>query len=113
MMAYQIKSKIWIESNGKILLGEGRVQLLKAIKETGSLSKAAKKLKMSYKKAWGLIDAVNSIAEKEVVIKNIGGKSGGGTTLTEYGDSLIDTFEKINESCWKHLDKEIKKSALG
>ena len=52
-MAYQIKSKIWIESNGKILLGEGRVQLLKAIKETGSLSKAAKKLKMSYKKAWG------------------------------------------------------------
>ena len=93
-MAYQIKSKIWIESNGKILLGEGRVQLLKAIKETGSLSKAAQKLKMSYKKAWGLIDAVNSIAEKEVVIKNIGGKSGGGTVLTEYGDSLIDTFEK-------------------
>ena len=75
MMHYKIKSKIWIESNGKILLGEGRVQLLKAIKETGSLSKASKKLNMSYKKAWGLIDAVNSIAEKEVVIKNIGGKS--------------------------------------
>ncbi len=49
-MTYKIKSKIWIESDGKILLGEGRVQLLKAIKETGSLSKAAKKLNMSYKK---------------------------------------------------------------
>ena len=48
-----------------------------------------------------------------MVIKNIGGKSGGGTVLTEYGDSLINTFKKINESCWKHLDKEIKKSALG
>ena len=41
--------------------------------------------------------------------KNIGGKSGGGTVLTEYGNSLINTFEKINESCWRHLDKEIKK----
>jgi len=111
-MNYKIRSKIWIEVNGEIMLGEGRVRLLKAIKETGSLSKAAKKLKMSYKKAWGLIDTVNSIANKPVVIKNIGGKSGGGTILTEYGESLIKTFDKINESCWKHLEKEIKTSGL-
>lgn len=112
-MNYKIKSKIWIEANGKIMLGEGRVRLLKAIKETGSLSQAAKNLKMSYKKAWGLIDGVNSIADKDVVTKNIGGKSGGGTVLTEYGESLIVTFDKINESCWKHLDKQIKESDLG
>ena len=112
-MDYKIKSKIWIEANGQILLGEGRVRLLKAIEETGSLSKAAKQLNMSYKKAWGLIDAVNSRAEKAVVTKNIGGKSGGGTVLTEYGKTLVKTFDKINESCWKYLDKQVTVSDLG
>jgi molybdate transport system regulatory protein len=112
-MDYKIKSKIWIEANGQILLGEGRVRLLKAIEETGSLSKAAKHLNMSYKKAWGLIDDVNSRAEKPVVTKNIGGKSGGGTVLTEHGKSLVKTFDKINESCWNYLDTQITASDLG
>ena len=53
-MNYKIKSRIWIEADGDILLGEGRVALLKAIESTGSLSKAAKSLKMSYKKAWSV-----------------------------------------------------------
>ncbi|MDA9160783.1 winged helix-turn-helix domain-containing protein [Crocinitomicaceae bacterium] len=112
-MGYKIKSKIWIESNGQILLGEGRVSLLKAIDETGSLNKAAKQLKMSYKKAWGLIDDVNSRAEKSVVTKNIGGKSGGGTVLTPYGKTLVQTFDEINENCWDYLDSQIKDSDLG
>ena len=68
---------------------------------------------MSYKKAWGLIDDVNSREEKSVVTKNIGGKSGGGTVLTPYGKSLVQTFDKINESCWKHLDKQINSRDLG
>ena len=50
-MEYKIKSRIWIEVDGEILLGEGRVSLLKAIEKTGSLSKASKSLGMSYKKA--------------------------------------------------------------
>ena len=112
-MDYKIKSKIWIEAKGEILLGEGRVRLLKAIEETGSLSKAARQLNMSYKKAWGLIDDVNSRAEKPVVTKNIGGKSGGGTVLTDYGRSLVEVFDEINESCWKYLDTQIKASDLG
>ena len=112
-MDYKIKSKIWIEANGQILLGEGRVRLLKAIEKTGSLSKAAQQINMSYKKAWGLSDDVNSRAEKPVVTKNIGGKSGGGTVLTDYGRSLIEVFDEINESCWKYLDTQIRSSSLG
>ena len=107
-MKYKIKSKIWIEVDGQIMLGEGRVRLLKAIKETGSLTKAAKTLNMSYKKAWGLVDAVKSMAKKSVVTKSVGGKNGGGTILTEYGERLIKIFEEINESCWEHLDGQIK-----
>ncbi|MCO4821565.1 MAG: LysR family transcriptional regulator [Flavobacteriaceae bacterium] len=111
-MNYKIKSRIWIEVDGHILLGEGRVHLLKAIEETGSLSKAAKLLGMSYKKAWSLIDAVNKRAEKPVTTTSIGGKGGGGASLTAYGKSLVETFETINENCWKFLDAQIKNSKL-
>lgn len=108
-MDYKIKSRIWIEADGNILLGEGRVSLIKAIDATGSLSKAAKSLKMSYKKAWSLIDVVNKRAEQPVIIMNTGGKGGGGATLTPYGKSLINAFETINKNCWKFLDEQITK----
>lgn len=111
-MEYKIKSRIWIEADGNVLLGEGRVSLLKGIAETGSLSKAARSLGMSYKKAWSLINAVNSRAKKPVITASIGGKGGGGTELTSYGRSLVKTFETINENCWKFLDKEISKTNL-
>ena len=108
-MKYKIKSRIWIEADGNILLGEGRVALLRAIDETGSLSKAAKSLKMSYKKAWSLIDALNKRAEKPVITTSIGGKGGGGARLTPYGKALVNAFDTVNKNCWKFLDKEMKK----
>ena len=111
-MGYKIKSRIWIEKDGHILLGEGRIQLLKAVDKTGSLSKAAKSLKMSYKKAWSLLDAVNQRADKPVVKTSIGGAGGGGAMLTDYGRQLIETFDSINEECWNFLDKQIKKAKL-
>lgn len=108
-MNYKIKSRIWIEFEDKVLLGEGRVQLLKAIEETGSLSKAAKSLNMSYKRAWDLIDSVNKSAKKPVIITTKGGNGGGGAKLTPYGKTLISTFETINENCWKFLDEQLTK----
>jgi len=108
-MSYKIKSRIWIESKNKVFLGEGRVQLLKAIDETGSLSKAAKSLNISYKKAWGLIDSVNKSAKQPVTINSIGGKGGGGAELTDYGKSLILAFDEINKNCWEFLDKQLEK----
>ncbi len=108
-MSYKIKSRIWIESEDNVLLGEGRVHLLKAINKTGSLSKAAKSLNISYKKAWQLLDSVNKSAKKPVTINSIGGKGGGGAALTEYGKSLVKAFDEINKNCWAFLDKELQK----
>ncbi|MGV6828420.1 MAG: winged helix-turn-helix domain-containing protein [Flavobacteriales bacterium] len=107
-MNYSIKSRIWIEANNRVFLGEGRIRLLKAIEKTGSLSKAAKQEKISYNKAWQLIDSVNKTAKKPLIQKNIGGKGGGGTTLTEYGKKMITKFEEINHNCWNFLDEQIK-----
>lgn len=108
-MSYKIKSRIWIEFEDHVLLGEGRVRLLKAIDEKGSLSKAAKSLNISYKKAWQLLDSINSSAEKPVTINSIGGKGGGGAELTDYGKLLIRAFEEINQNCWEFLDKELER----
>ena len=108
-MDYKIKSRIWIESENNVLLGEGRVHLLKAIQETGSLSKAAKSLNISYKKAWQLLDSINKSAKNPVTINSIGGKGGGGAELTEYGKSLVVAFDEINKNCWKFLDEQLEK----
>jgi len=108
-MEYKIKSRIWIEADDNVLLGEGRVHLLKAIEKTGSLSKAAKSINLSYKKAWTMIDCVNKSAKKPVTESSIGGKGGGGAILTDYGKNLIKAFDDINKNCWTHLDNQIEK----
>jgi molybdate transport system regulatory protein len=105
-MAYKVKSRIWLELNGKLLLGPGRVKLLRAIEKTGSLSKAAKALEMSYKKAWRVVDEVNKAAKTPVVITQTGGKNGGGTVLTPHGLEVLDAFEQINQDCWQYLDQQ-------
>ena len=108
-MSYKIKSRIWIEIDDKIFLGEGRVKLLQSIDKTQSLSKSAKELKISYKKAWNLIDSLNKLSEKPIVIKSTGGSGGGGTVLTPYGKKIVIAFDEINKGCWKHLDKQTAK----
>lgn len=91
------KSRIWLETEHGILLGQGRLKLLLAIKEYGSINKAAKSIGMSYKKAWKLIDQINLNAPQAVVQKSTGGKGGGGTSITSFGLSLIDHFETISQ----------------
>ncbi|SEM22677.1 molybdate transport system regulatory protein [Aquimarina amphilecti] len=109
---YQIKSRIWIEGDKGVFLGEGRIKILKAIELEGSLSKAAKSLGMSYKKAWNLVDSINKNASIPVVITNTGGSGGGGTKITEYGLKMISAFENINKNCWDFLDQQLKELQL-
>ncbi|MBL7471561.1 winged helix-turn-helix domain-containing protein [Robertkochia sediminum] len=107
-MSFKVKSKIWIEVGGQEFLGEGKVRLLKAIEQTGSLSKGARSINMSYKKAWHLLDGVNRCAKKPVTTNSVGGKGGGGTALTPYGKSLIAAFDQMNLNCREFLDQQMK-----
>ena len=96
-MPYQVKSRVWIENENGTFLAEGRIALLKLIDEKGSISKAAKEMNMSYKKAWELVDSMNKNSKKNLLSKSIGGKSGGGTILTDYGREVIQKFELLNQ----------------
>ncbi|GAA3509649.1 winged helix-turn-helix domain-containing protein [Aquimarina addita] len=109
---YTIKSRIWIEGEEGVFLGEGRIKILKAIIKEGSLSKAAKKAGMSYKKAWNLVNSINKNAAQPIIITNTGGTGGGGTVITEYGMNMITAFEKINKNCWNFLDQQLKENQL-
>jgi molybdate transport system regulatory protein len=92
-----ITGAIWIENHdgSERFLGKGRIQLLELIIEHGSISKAAKAMEMSYKRAWDLINSMNSQALKPFVITQTGGKSGGGTIVTPEGLQAIEDYKSL------------------
>jgi len=100
-MKYQVKYRIWLEKEGKFLLGEGSARLLLAIDETGSLSLASKKTGISYKKAWQIIKNIETLSGEKLIISKKGGSHGGGTILTEKGKELLKEYinlkEKVND----------------
>jgi len=92
-----ITGAIWIErqDGSERFLGKGRIQLLELIIEHGSISKAAKAMEMSYKRAWDLVNSMNSQAKNPFVITQTGGKSGGGTIVTEEGFQAIEDYKAL------------------
>ena len=76
-------------------IGPGKIALLEAIAETGSISAGARQLGMSYKKAWLLIDAFNSTFHEPVISTETGGEQGGGATLTETGREVVRLFREL------------------
>lgn len=76
-------------------LGDRRVELLEQIDATGSISKAAKVIGMSYKAAWDAVDTMNNLSSKPLIIRNAGGARGGGSEVTRYGRSLITAYRAL------------------
>ncbi|GAB4256101.1 MAG: LysR family transcriptional regulator [Vicingaceae bacterium] len=98
-----------MEENNSTFLADGRIELLKIIEETESLSKAAKAMNMSYRKAWELIQSINQSANQPMVETKTGGPKGGFTCLTEYGKKTIDKYEELSNNLNKLVLKEFKK----
>lgn len=109
VIQYKVKSRIWICTEDGTFLGEGRIELLKKIDEFGSISKAAKAMKMSYKKAWELVNSMNEQSQSPIVTGKIGGKDGGGSSLSEVGKRIIKEFSLLNKNAMAFLDAEVSK----
>ena len=105
--SFKVHSRIWISTKEDNYLGEGRITLLKEIQTHKSISKAAKSMKMSYKKAWDMVNAMNTIGNTPLVTHTIGGAGGGGSTVTEAGIKAIKLFNEIKVSSQRHLDSKI------
>ena len=78
-----------------IAIGPGKIQLLEAIGETGSITSAAKSLDMSYRRAWLLLDELNQALRKPAVDSAKGGQNGGGSLVTDTGRQLIDLYRQV------------------
>ena len=102
----EVKGRIWLEAEGIKFLGPGRIQLLELIKEQGSISKAAKIMGMSYRKAWILIDEMNTVSSTPVVLTQKGGQSGGGAQVTQTRELLIIYFKNLYDRYIAFLTQE-------
>jgi molybdate transport system regulatory protein len=88
--------KVWIEYKGKPVIGKGGAEILKAIAKEQSISKAAKKLGMSYRYVWNYLQKIQKAVEAPVVETFKGGKTGGGgAKLTPLGQSLIKEYQRV------------------
>ncbi len=96
----EIKYKVWIEKNGKVVFGKGRDNILKAIDEQRSLNAAAKKLAMSYRAAWGRLKASEERMEMKLVESGERDKS---MQLTPQARAIIERFEKLEKDVEKLL----------
>ena len=85
--------RIDLRPGGRI--GPGKIALLEAIARTGSISGAARGLRMSYRRAWVLVEELNRLFTTPVVIAQPGGPGGGGATLTGFGASLVSHYRAI------------------
>ena len=78
-----------------IALGPGKVRLLEAIRETGSISAAGRSMNMSYKRAWHLVDTMNRCFNSPLVEASKGGAHGGGAVLTPLADEVIALYRQL------------------
>ncbi|TWP23773.1 LysR family transcriptional regulator [Apibacter muscae] len=101
----RIEGHIWLETPKGLKIGRGRALLLEFIEKTGSIAAAARSTNISYRKAWGMVQEMNQFAPLPLVIKNVGGREGGGTFLTKEGKSLLVKFRKINQEFNQFKDK--------
>jgi molybdate transport system regulatory protein len=90
-----VKIKIQVSNNHLIAFGPGKAELLEAINQYGSISGAAKSMKMSYKRAWELVMVMNNSFKEPLVSTIVGGPHGGGATITPFGLEVLGKYQEV------------------
>lgn len=102
----KIRYKCWLEEEGEKVYGPGPNELLKRIQKEGSVSKAAGKMNMSYKKAWDLVQRLNHHSREPFVILKKGGEHGGGAQVTEYALRIMQEYEKLEKQISELINQQ-------
>ena len=97
--------RVNLDPTGRI--GSGKIELLERIAAAGSISAAARDMKMSYKHAWDLVEEMNRMFGKPVVSAQVGGRHGGGTALTPVGIIVVSRFRAIERAAASAAHAEI------
>ena len=107
--------RIRLQSGERI--GPGKIDLLEEIAESGSISAASRRLGMSYRRAWDLVEELNTMFAEPVVTSQIGGRKGGGAALTPHGQAVVARYREIERTATElartQLDELQSEAALG
>ena len=102
--APMLRGRLWVEIRGAAAITEAGADLLEQIEATGSLSQAARRLRFSYRRAWMLLDAMNRRWPGPLARTAVGGKRGGGATLTPRGRAVLSAYRDLQLQLETTLD---------
>lgn len=108
-MALRVRHKVWIENDdGKLVIGTGRLRILEAIMELGSMNKAAQKLKQPFRAVWGKIKATEQRCGFKIVER-----TSEGSRITKEGLELLDTYGRLARRCQNYADQQFNELFKG
>jgi molybdate transport system regulatory protein len=106
----QPRAKFWVEKDGRIVLSDYRVRLLRHIEETGSLSEAAARMQLSYRRAWGKVREIEQNLGVKLVESAAGGAGGGGSRLTADGKRYVDLYDRFRTTLEQDMSREFTRT---
>jgi len=113
-MTKDLAVRFRVDFGGGCSIGIGKIELLEGIASSGSLSEAARQMRMSYRRAWLLLADLNASFDQSVARATTGGRGGGGAVLTPFGELLIAGYRKMEaglqplaEACFQDLSRRV------
>lgn len=103
--AFHYNAKLTLYREDEVFVSDVHIKLLKQVIKDGSINVAAKNLKMSYQHAWHILDKVNKLSPIPVIIRQKGGRDGGGCNLSPFGFKLIAYYETKEKELTDYLEQ--------
>jgi molybdate transport system regulatory protein len=100
-------AKLRVMFGAQIAMGPGKADLLQAIAATGSITAAARRMDMSYRRAWNLVSIMNGCFREPLVDTATGGEGGGGASVTPFGQQVLARFRKMQQGIDKAIAADI------
>ena len=110
-----LKPRLRVVRGNEIVLGPGKAELLELLVQTGSLNEAARRLEMSYMRAWTLVKTMNRCFRRPLTVAERGGRKGGGMLVTATGRRVLALYQEMDsaaqastKAAWKDLQKLVR-----
>lgn len=106
---YSLQPRLRVFAGPDMVLGWGKIMLLKLVQETGSIAEAARQMDISYNHAWTLIKLMNKSFIEPLVVTERGGPGKGGAQVTEMGQRVLELYQEMTDECLKATRKQWRK----
>ena len=98
---HRLEPRLRIYADERMILGWGKIMLLRSVRDTGSIAEAARNMDISYNHAWGLIRLMNASFNEPLVEAARGGRGTGGASISCAGEKVLRLYEEMAEECLK------------